>query len=76
MALLGKTQLAAVIAECGGPRPAKTARKAELVSEAAGLATGTGWLPAELRTPSYTGPGSNAWAEARAAAAIPQQAAE
>jgi ParB family transcriptional regulator, chromosome partitioning protein len=39
-----------------------------------------GWLPKPLRTPSYKGPGSNAWADAQAAkladSIVHQQAAE
>ncbi|WWT39821.1 chromosome segregation protein [Microcystis phage Mwe-JY25] len=42
-------------------RPFK-GKKAEKVEMAAGCAAGLGWLPAELRTAHYHGPGSAAWA--------------
>ena len=37
------------------------AKKAELVTKAAELTKGTGWLPKPLRTACYVGPGSEHW---------------
>lgn len=74
--LLGREQIAAIITECGARPPPKTRKKSDLVTEALPLIAAEGWLPAPLRTPSYAGPGSNAWADTRADAAARQQAAE
>lgn len=64
---LGKAQICAALAEMGGTaKPA--AKKPDLAAAAADLAAATAWLPAPLRTPSYAGPGSAPWAEARATA--------
>lgn len=45
-------------------RPGKAGKKAEKAKFAADVAASTAWLPKELRTSHYTGPGSSAWAEA------------
>jgi ParB-like chromosome segregation protein Spo0J len=77
---LKRDQLDLVMAECGGEPAAKTAKKVEVVEAVAAIVTTTGWLPFELRTPSYEGPGSNAWAEkiseAAAVAAAPEATPE
>lgn len=68
MGRLNRAQLLVVIGECEPTfKMPASSKKAELVDEAAGRAQATGWLPPPLRTPSYKGPGSNAWADARAA---------
>lgn len=81
MGRLNRAQLTAVISDCDPTfKMPAAAKKAELVDEAAGRALATGWLPPQLRTPTYTGPGSNAWAEHLAAKSADdiaqQQAAE
>jgi len=72
---LSKDQIAALITEChGGAFAAMPRKKPELVAAAVEIAAREGWLPPKLRTPSYTGPGSNAWADAKSEAAIPEAA--
>jgi ParB family chromosome partitioning protein len=82
MGRLNRPQLVAVIAEIDPERgtPVST-RKPELMEIARSLAELHGWLPPPLRTASYKGPGSNAWAQAKAdqaadAISSQQQAAE
>lgn len=81
MARLNRAQLLQVISECepSFKTPASW-KKAEIVDEASVRAQATGWLPPPLRTPSYKGPGSNAWSDVLAAksaeAIAEQQAAE
>lgn len=66
MGRLNRAQLIAVIADCDPTfKTPATWKKAELVDEASGRAIATGWLPPQLRTPSYNGPGSNDWQERR-----------
>lgn len=79
---LNRVQLTAAIAEIDPVKvvPASL-KKAELVEIATTLSELHGWLPPPLRTPSYKGPGSNAWHEVRDAmladqAVAAQQAAE
>lgn len=76
---LNRQQLDAIISECSHDPLKASAKKVEAVSAAAVAADATGWLPPQMRTPSYTGPGSNAWADRqseRIADIINQQAAE
>src|SRR6185503_7882338 len=79
MGRLNRAQLLQVIGDCEPTfKTPASWKKAELVDEASGRAQATGWLPQLLRTPSYKGPGSNAWAEHLAqdsADAIAQQRA-
>ncbi len=81
MGRLNRAQLTATIAEIDAQAAIPAVlKKPELAALAADLAELHGWWPAPLRTPSYKGPGSNAWADARAAqladAITRQQAAE
>jgi ParB family chromosome partitioning protein len=70
-----RESLAAALAEAAiaGVTPSK--KKKELVEIAVRELTPKGWLPKPLRTPSYKGPGSNAWADAAGAAAAGQEEA-
>jgi len=70
-----RESLAAALAEAAiaGVTPSK--KKKELVEIAVRELTPKGWLPKPLRTPSYKGPGSNAWAVAAGAAAAGKEEA-
>jgi len=61
-----RESLAAALGEAAiaGVTPSK--KKKDLVEMALRDLVPLGWLPKPLRTPSYKGPGSNAWAEAHA----------
>lgn len=67
-----RESLAAALTEANvaGGTPSK--KKKELVEMAIRELPAKGWLPKPLRTPSYKGPGSNAWADAQGAAAVQQ----
>jgi ParB family chromosome partitioning protein len=67
-----RESLAAALGEAAiaGVTPSK--KKKELVEMAVRELAPKGWLPKPLRTPSYKGPGSNAWADAQGAAAVQQ----
>lgn len=67
-----RESLAAALGEAAiaGVTPSK--KKKELVEMAVGQLVPKGWLPKPLRTPSYKGPGSNAWADAQGAAVVEQ----
>lgn len=71
-----RESLAAALGEAAiaGVTPSK--KKKELVEMAVRELTPKGWLPKPLRTPSYKGPGSNAWADAAGAAAVEQLSEE
>lgn len=79
---LNKAQLMAIVEEIKpDEKIAASIKKADLVTALEPGVIASGWLPAVLRTPSYKGPGSNAWIEARASkladeAIVQQQAAE
>lgn len=79
---LNKAQLLAIAAEIKPDETiAASIKKADLVTALEPSVIASGWLPAVLRTPSYKGPGSNAWTEARDSkladeAITQQQAAE
>jgi len=64
-----RDSLAAALSEAAvaGVTPSK--KKKELVEMALREMAPHGWLPKPLRTPSYKGPGSNSWADRRAAEA-------
>jgi len=64
-----RESLAAALTEACVPGASPSKKKKELVEMALRHLVPTGWLPKPLRTPSYKGPGSNAWANAQAAAA-------
>jgi ParB family chromosome partitioning protein len=68
-----RESLAAALGEAAiaGVTPSK--KKKDLVEMAVRELTPKAWLPKPLRTPSYKGPGSNAWADAAAAAAVGDQ---
>lgn len=61
-----RESLAAALGEAAiaGVTPSK--KKKDLVEMALRDLVPLGWLPKPLRTPRYTGPGSNAWADAHA----------
>lgn len=61
-----RESLAAALGEAAiaGITPSK--KKKELIEMAVRDLVPLGWLPKPLRTPSYVGPGSNAWADAHA----------
>jgi hypothetical protein len=65
-----RESLAAALKEACVPGIAPSKKKKELVEMALRHLVPTGWLPKPLRTPSYKGPGSNAWADAAGAAAV------
>lgn len=67
-----RESLAAALNEAAiaGVTPSK--KKKELVEMAVGQLVPKGWLPKPLRTPSYKGPGSNAWADAQGSAVVQQ----
>lgn len=62
-----RESLAAALGEAAIPGVTPSKKKKELVEMAARDLVLLGWLPKPLRTPSYKGPGSNAWADAHAA---------
>ncbi|MCC8967902.1 ParB N-terminal domain-containing protein [Bradyrhizobium sp. Pear76] len=66
-------------AEIHGSKTSPPARKSELVEQVSIAARETGWLPPELRTKHYDGPGSKGWGGAKvqkpAAAAKPAKKA-
>jgi len=63
---LNKAQLLAIMSEVSpGETFVTSMKKSELINLAEPAVFLTGWLPAALRTPSYKGPGSNAWLDAR-----------
>lgn len=61
---LSRDQLALVSAEITPDAPITKGKKPEMVAAILPLITQSGWLPAQLRTPSYRGPGSEDQAEA------------
>lgn len=76
-----RESLAAALKESAVPDVTPSKKKKELVEMAIRHLQPMGWLPKPLRTPCYKGPGSNVWADARAAqladeATAQQQAAE
>lgn len=74
---LNKAQLLAIAAEIKPDETiAASIKKAELVSALEPSVIASAWLPAVLRTPSYKGPGSAAWIEARDARLAEQAVAE
>lgn len=66
---LPRESLAAALTEACVPGATASKKKKELVEMALRHLVPTGWLPKPLRTPSYKGPGSNAWADAQGAKA-------
>lgn len=74
---LNKVQLMAIAAEIKPDETiAASIKKADLVTALEPSVIASGWLPAVLRTPSYKGPGSNAWVEARDAKLTDEAIAE
>lgn len=67
-----RESLAAALGEAAIAGVTTSKKKKELVEMAVRELTPKGWLPKPLRTPSYKGPGSNAWADAQSAAAVEQ----
>lgn len=64
-----RESLAAALGEAAVPGFTVSKKKKELVEMAVRELPAKGWLPKPLRTPSYMGPGSNAWADAQGVAA-------
>lgn len=65
---LSRDQLALVSAEITPDAPVTKGKKPEMVAAILPLISQSGWLPEQLRTPSYRGPGSEDQAEASDAA--------
>jgi hypothetical protein len=65
---LSRDQLALVSAEITPDAPITKGKKPEMVAAILPLISQSGWLPEQLRTPSYRGPGSEDQAEASDAA--------
>lgn len=61
---LSRDQLSLISAEISPDAPITKGKKPEMVAAILHLITQSGWLPAQLRTPSYRGPGSEDQAEA------------
>ena len=61
-----RESLVSALGEAAVTGVAPSKKKKELVEMALRALPPVGWLPKPLRTPSYKGPGSNTWAEARA----------
>ena len=64
---LPKDSLAAALNEAAIPGVTAAKKKRELAEMALRDLVPLGWLPKPLRTPCYTGPGSNRWADAKSA---------
>ena len=64
-----RESLAAALSEAAIPGVTPSKKKKDLVEMAVRDLAPKGWLPKPLRTPSYKGPGSNAWADAQGAKA-------
>jgi len=65
---LNRKQLLGILSEIDPAHGiGKDLKKPDLVLIVDSRANGAGWLPPPLRTPSYKGPGSNAWADNLAA---------
>lgn len=62
-----RESLAAALGEAAIPGITPSKKKKDLIEMAVRDLVPLGWLPKPLRTPSYKGPGSNAWADAHAA---------
>ena len=75
-----RESIAAALGEAAIPGVTPSKKKKELVEMAVRDLILLGWLPKPLRTPCYTGPGSNTWSQAHAdktaETIINQQAAE
>jgi ParB family transcriptional regulator, chromosome partitioning protein len=71
-----RESLAAALAEAAIPGVTPSKKKKDLVEMAVRDLAPKGWLPKPLRTPSYKGPGSNAWADAQGAKAAGIEAEE
>lgn len=61
MAKLSRDQIALITAEINPDAPVAKGKKPEMIAAALPLIINSGWLPAQLRTPSYNGPGSSLW---------------
>lgn len=61
-----RDMLAAALGEAAVPGVTPGKKKKEMVEMALRALPAMGWLPKPLRTPSYKGPGSNAWSQAHA----------
>jgi ParB family chromosome partitioning protein len=66
---LSRDQIALITVEINPDEPVAKGKKPEMVAAALPLIEKSGWLPAQLRTPSYAGPGSEAWEASRQAPA-------
>lgn len=73
---LPRESLAAALGEAAIPGVTPSKKKKDLVEMAVRDLVPLGWLPKPLRTPSYRGPGSNAWADAHAAMTADQIVAQ
>jgi ParB family transcriptional regulator, chromosome partitioning protein len=71
-----RESLAAALGEAAIPGVTPSKKKKDLVEMAVRDLVPKGWLPKPLRTPSYKGPGSNAWADAQGAKAAGIEAEE
>ena len=61
---LSRDQLSLISAEISPDAPITKGKKPDMVATILHLITQSGWLPEQLRTPSYRGPGSEDQAEA------------
>lgn len=62
LARLSRDQIALITAEINPDAPVAKGKKPDMVAAALPLIQSSGWLPPQLRTPSYAGPGSASWA--------------
>lgn len=58
---LSRDQLALISVEINPDEPVAKGKKPEMVAAVLPLIEKSGWLPPQLRTPSYRGPGSEHW---------------
>lgn len=58
---LSREQIALITAEIAPAAPVPKGKKPDMIAAALPLISASGWLPEQLRTPSYAGPGSAAW---------------
>lgn len=71
---LSRDQIAIITVEINPDAPVAKGKKPEMVAAALPIIEAAGWLPEQLRTPSYKGPGSEAWKPPAAASKTATQA--